>query len=163
MAKNQIKPLSEQLISIEEQKYSRNPILLRNLDTGEMEQVYALKDRPDITGFDKKRLTRAEMAIHKKMIKYNKSIRTFPQARAIDAESEKNLTKMVEEFDSLSVQSNYLPTATNLKNCLSVDAKIKHIESLAKPLEPVTTLEEGKSRLDAPPSFKEKFFGRWFR
>jgi hypothetical protein len=159
LAQQQIGIVSKQLAAIETKKYKREPVMLKNLKTGELEEVIKLKERSDITGFEKKRLSRAEFAIHKKLIKYNKSIRTFPEARAADEQSEIDFKALVSTFDKLTTRGD-IPPRDRVQDVLPVKSKIKIINRPPKKEESSQIVE---IPAEAPKSFKDKFFGRLFK
>ncbi|KAI8893400.1 ribosomal protein L17 [Globomyces pollinis-pini] len=85
-AKRQINLVQKQLTDVESKKYHRELVVLRDPKTGALHNMYKLKPRADLTSKTLKQLNRVEIALHKQLVKFNRSLKTYPQARQYDAD-----------------------------------------------------------------------------
>lgn len=177
-AKKQLDQTTKQLQDIESEKYIRKPIILRNLKTGANQEVVKLKDKANITGTNKKKYSRIELALHKKILKYNKSMDSYPIARQRDQESEVKVREMITTGTDIK-KGYYLPPADKVEAALAVPVRRKAPRftqaaetavlgtSADSPTEKkgdaISETAPSKEAIKAPKSFAEKYFGSWFK
>jgi hypothetical protein len=165
LAQKQKKELERQLEAIEEKKYIRKVIRLVDPSTGNPLQLLRIKERSDLKVVEKRKMGAQELALHKKIIKFGKSLQSYPQARSADQEIEKKLTST--EHDAASP---YFVPPERLSEILPVPSKVKTVERLAferTPSAETPVVEAApekdtspKSTTPAPPnSFLRKLFG----
>ncbi|KAJ2992700.1 hypothetical protein HDV02_002899 [Globomyces sp. JEL0801] len=175
-AKRQINLVQKQLTDVESKKYHRELVVLRDPKTGALHNMYKLKPRADLTSKTLKQLNRVEIALHKQLVKFNRSLKTYPQARQYDAETATKLESLVmnnSEVEPNSLLAKSLPTKKNLQGSLAAPLKSKQqLGDLEKDLDSNQLIKEVLEQDDvkdkepvvekAEPSksFAEKFFGR---
>ena len=148
LAQKHIPFLEKQLVDIESKKYNRKVVKLWNMETGKKEECVQLLPRHDLTPEDRSRLSKSENALRKRLMKYRKSINSFPAARDSDA-------------------TNFALTDGSIP-LLRAPKKVKEISKpvVEKPLEHPATVESEKMaepKSEPSKSFMEKYFGRFWK
>jgi hypothetical protein len=163
LAKTQLTTVQEQLKNIEEKKYSRESILLRDLHTGEAFTAVKLKDRANITAKEKRQFSRVELGLQKKMLKFNKSMETFPLSRQMDTFSAEKL-KNVQPNESIEF---FMPPPSRWMQVLPSASKMKVLKRQATQIVPEKEqlqpdVVDSTPAKPPPKSFVSQFFGKWF-
>ncbi|KAJ3016284.1 hypothetical protein HKX48_004131 [Thoreauomyces humboldtii] len=86
LAKMHLPKLRSQLADVEKKLYTRTVIPIQDPITGEPARVVRLEDRHDVPGREKRKLTGREKALVKMVTKMEKSLASYPAARAAEEE-----------------------------------------------------------------------------
>jgi hypothetical protein len=164
LAKQEKQVLDKQLDDIEEKRYARRVVDLIHPSTGKPIRLLRIKERADLKVVDKRKLSGQEIAIHKKLIKYNKSLLSYPKAREIDQQN----TEILQSLRRDESKPFFVPPASDIEQSLPVQSKVKYIKRFEPapelPLVDSTVTPTEKKVPSPPPKpFLGQFFGRFFK
>jgi hypothetical protein len=165
LAQKQRKELERQLEEVEEKRYIRKVVNLVDPSTGKPLQLLRIKERPQLKVVEKRKIGAQELALHKKIIRFRKSLESYPRARSFDKEAEEKLASLTADSSS----PFHVPY-DRLAQILPVQSKVKTVERLVierapTPATPSVEVESGneptqKPTTPAPPkSFLRKLIG----
>ncbi|KAJ3274810.1 hypothetical protein HDV01_002014 [Terramyces sp. JEL0728] len=151
LAKKNETVLKDKLVSIESQKYKRLILQLKDLSTGQPLEYVKLEDRHDITGRERKIVSAKERSAHKVLAKYERVLKSYPEARGADEQSIEKLQAMIENKE--------YP-----KNLLDGFVQpIKAETDIETKEEPVQIQEVVEKAPEPSKSFMDKYFGRFMK
>ena len=172
-AQLQVPVLKSQMNSINQSKYHRKAISLRNLATGVEQKLEKIVLSPNFSSQMKKVVDTKERAIHKKMIQLNKSVVHYSHARLSDSDSLKQFqdgtqTDIPEWIVPTMTKSptNFIPERKILRGKFDVpsfDSSSKDITGDQQQV-PVNELKQESDKKDSEsPKIPQSFFQRFFR
>ncbi|KAJ3312789.1 hypothetical protein HDV04_002754 [Boothiomyces sp. JEL0838] len=152
MAKNNLSVLKEKLDSIEALKYKKTVLKLKDLSSGEPTEFVNLEDRHDITGRERKIASAKERSAHKVVAKYERVLKSYPEARNADEQAIEKLKEMIEN------KAYPKDLLDGFVQPVKAEMKIQELE------EPVEVKEVVVEKAPEPSkSFMEKYFGRFMK
>ncbi|KAJ3324956.1 hypothetical protein HDV06_005544 [Boothiomyces sp. JEL0866] len=152
MAKNNQSVLKEKLSTIESLKYKRTVLKLKDLSTGEPTEFVDLEERHDISGRERKIASAKERSAHKVLAKYERVLKSYPEARNSDEQAIEKLQEMIEKkaYPKNLLEGFVQPVKSEIV-----------VEAVEEPVEVKDVVVEKAP--EPSKSFMEKYFGRFMK
>ncbi|KAI9012973.1 ribosomal protein L17, partial [Gaertneriomyces semiglobifer] len=104
LAKQRYHEVKERLSVVESRLYQKRVVQIVDPMTGEECHAIKLLDREDVRGLEKKKLVQQELGLVKLTRKFEKSLQSYPLARAAEAEHQRTVLQRFQEENAHAVE-----------------------------------------------------------